>query len=418
MTYNVSEFYIQADGTLFQQPQIEPLFRGSNYTTLIRLITPLTNTMFVSFHLAKGSAPTRRMRKNGTQAVIVNQQIEIWNVYEYLVGSDVLQAVSQLKATPVFISFTEVDVFEDPVYKFKGFYSSLLELQTFIPSPDENDYAAVGALTKDAEAFVVVGGVWETSNLTVKEFEVLNSVSTVYFIKKTEQIPLPVNPSIPLVMAALDLDATTDIYQQIADLEQQILDIPIVPPVVEPETIYFPQPTKAAEQINKGDVVMFAGALGGQALVEKANTIFVNQNPKVIIGVAAESAAMGDPVKIMWFGKLTGIATGTWQEGDILYFNHAVDGGLTNQKPSIPNQIVFVAAVKRASSSPQSTNGELLIRPTFSGSIRDLSDVNGNPSVGDILIWNGSWWEASDLLETLIQAVSSLDVRVTNLENE
>lgn len=308
MTYNISEFYIKADGTLFKQPEIEPIFRGSNFTTLVKLITPLTNTMFISFHLAKGSAPTRRMKKVGTEAVLINEQIEIWNVYEYLLGSDVLQAISQFRATPVFISFTEIDIVEDPNFKFQGFYSSVLELNTFIPDPDTNDYAAVGGLTKNADAFVSDGGGnWVSANLTVKEFEAFNEVLTVLFTKKTQQIELPVNPSVPLIMGAFDLDATTDIYQQIADLQQQVNEIQ---DPEEAQAVYFPQPTKAAEQIDRGDVVMFAGALGGNTLVEKAAGSVVNVNPKVIIGIAVEDAAMNEPVKIMWFGKITNVATG------------------------------------------------------------------------------------------------------------
>lgn len=63
-----------------------------------------------------------------------------------------------------------------------------------------------------------------------------------------------------------------------------------------------------------------------------------------------------------------------------------MNGGLTNQKPSPPNQVVFMAAVKRQSAQPQATNGELLVRPTFTGTLRDLSDVNSSPSVGDVLV--------------------------------
>jgi hypothetical protein len=59
-----------------------------------------------------------------------------------------------------------------------------------------------------------------------------------------------------------------------------------------------------------------------------------------------------------------------WVDGQILYYNPAVTGGLTKNVPTAPNPKVIVASVVNAA-----TNGILFIRPTF-GSALGSTDSN------------------------------------------
>jgi len=129
------------------------------------------------------------------------------------------------------------------------------------------------------------------------------------------------------------------------------------------EELDFPNPIRASEAISKGDVVMFAGVQGDAAVIAKATSAAVNQNARVIIGVAGENIPANNSAnyEVVWFGKITGLPTNTYgPAGTVLYFNHAVNGGLTSTKPTAPNKAITIAAVIR---SMPGGAGSLLIRP-------------------------------------------------------
>jgi hypothetical protein len=114
--------------------------------------------------------------------------------------------------------------------------------------------------------------------------------------------------------------------------------------------------------------------------------------------LAKESAVTNDWIYVQEFGEVKGINTSgstageTWVNGDILYYNPAITGGLTKNVPTAPNAKVEVAAVTYADAS----NGILFVRPTFEPRLNDLSNVYAiSPSDGDVIVWdNGdSRWE-------------------------
>jgi hypothetical protein len=134
--------------------------------------------------------------------------------------------------------------------------------------------------------------------------------------------------------------------------------------------------------ITKGQVVSFAGTLGSSGgLIGKAATGLTVDQANYILGVADESGTNNDWIFVTSFGEVKQINTTggaeNWVQGQILYYNPAVTGGLTKTKPNAPNAIAIVAAVVNVGTS----NGILFVRPTF-GSV--LGGTDGNVQFGTL----------------------------------
>jgi hypothetical protein len=155
---------------------------------------------------------------------------------------------------------------------------------------------------------------------------------------------------------------------------------------------------KCQGSITKGQVVSFAGTLGASGgLIGKAATGLTVDQANLILGVADESGSNNDWIFVSSFGEVKSINTTggaeAWVQGQILYYNPAVVGGLTKTKPAAPNAIAVVAAVVHVGSS----NGILFVRPTF-GSV--LGGTDGNVQFGtisnlDVIQYNSTaqYWE-------------------------
>lgn len=136
------------------------------------------------------------------------------------------------------------------------------------------------------------------------------------------------------------------------------------------QELFFNVKNQTGSAITNGTPVMFAGTLGasGRLLIQPA-IADGSLASSYIMGVATEDIANGADGKVTWFGKVRGIdTTGTsysesWNDGDILYVSTTTAGYLTNVKPTVPNQIIEVAAVVYSDVN----NGELVVRPTWNG---------------------------------------------------
>lgn len=115
---------------------------------------------------------------------------------------------------------------------------------------------------------------------------------------------------------------------------------------------------KASSAITKGQLIMFTGAVGASGVLTGAPSTGVTV-PEYIMGIAAESIANNDFGLVQCFGELTNVNTNGFNEGDVLYYDSAVTGGLTNVYPS-SGIIVTVAAVAKKSAG----GGVLSIRLT------------------------------------------------------
>jgi hypothetical protein len=154
---------------------------------------------------------------------------------------------------------------------------------------------------------------------------------------------------------------------------------------------------KASAAITEGQVVMFTGTVGASGGLRGAPatglTAFENER---IMGVATQDIANNGWGYVTWFGEVKRVNTTggaeAWVDGQILYYNPAVPGGLTKTVPTAPNPKVIVASVVHAAS-----NGILFVRPTF-GSALGVTDSNveiSGLSTGDLLQYDGtqSRWE-------------------------
>lgn len=147
---------------------------------------------------------------------------------------------------------------------------------------------------------------------------------------------------------------------------------------------------KASSAITLGQVVMFTGAVGASGVPTGAPATSITDG-SYIMGVAAESIALNGFGLVQFQGTLKGLDTSAYVDGDILWYNPAVTGGLTKTKPSAPNVKVQMAAVINAGSGG---SGSILIR-VDPGSVLGGTDSNvqfGTLATNDLIQYNGTYW--------------------------
>lgn len=150
---------------------------------------------------------------------------------------------------------------------------------------------------------------------------------------------------------------------------------------------------KASSAITKGQVVMFSGTLGASGGLQGAPATGLQPDQaNYILGIAKDTLSTNDWGNVQYFGEVKGINTTggaeNWVQGDVLYYNPLVTGGLTKTKPATPAAIAIVAAVVHVSASA----GILFVRPTF-GSVFGGTDGNvnfANVATNDYVVYNGS----------------------------
>lgn len=122
---------------------------------------------------------------------------------------------------------------------------------------------------------------------------------------------------------------------------------------------------KASANITNGQVVMRTGTVGNSGVITAAPASVNVMDPNLLIGVATESIASGSFGRITTFGIVRGINTSgstageTWADGDVLWYNPSVTGGMTKNKPVAPNQKTQVAVVISAHASNGAIQVEL-----------------------------------------------------------
>lgn len=192
-------------------------------------------------------------------------------------------------------------------------------------------------------------------------------------------------------------DATGRLYYN-ADSMFQTLMFQMNGSVVQPvgEAMYYR--VKLSAPATKGQVLMFTGTLGASGGLQAAPATGLQPDQSnYILGLAAETGTTNDWITVFEFGEIKGIDTTggaeAWTQGQVLYYNPSVAGGLTKTKPDTPNAIAVVAAVVNVGVS----NGILFVRPTF-GSVLGGTDGNvqfGTLSNGDVIVYDSgdSRWE-------------------------
>jgi len=118
-----------------------------------------------------------------------------------------------------------------------------------------------------------------------------------------------------------------------------------------------------AATIENGTAVGFAGANGE---IEIQPYIADGSMPELyFIGIATQQFSVGEEGKVTVWGEVGGINTTgggeNWQMGDILYASPTSSGALTKIRPTAPDAVIVVAAVRTVDAS----DGIILVRPTI-----------------------------------------------------
>ncbi len=140
----------------------------------------------------------------------------------------------------------------------------------------------------------------------------------------------------------------------------------------------------------KGQVLMFTGTLGASGgLTAAPATGLTFDQSNYLLGIAGESGSTNDWITVYEFGEVTGVNTSAFTQGQILYYDPTVTGGLTATKPNTPNAISTIAAVVHVGT----INGVLFVRPTFGSA---LGGTDGNVRFGTLASGNTIIYDAVD----------------------
>jgi hypothetical protein len=142
---------------------------------------------------------------------------------------------------------------------------------------------------------------------------------------------------------------------------------------------------------------MFTGSVGASGILTGAPATGLTDGT-YIIGVAAEAIANNAFGFVQTFGVLTNVNTASFSDGDILWYDPSVTGGLTATKPSAPNIKAQVAACNKGGSAG---GGVITVRVNV-GSALGGTDSNvqlSSPTGGQILSYNqtGQYWSNINL---------------------
>ena len=165
---------------------------------------------------------------------------------------------------------------------------------------------------------------------------------------------------------------------------------------------------KATSSIAKGKVVMFTGAVGASGVPTGAPATGITDG-SYIMGVAAEAIATNGFGLVQSFGTLRNVNTSGYADGDILWYDPSVTGGMTNVKPVAPNMKVQMAAVVNGGSSG---GGTILIRIN-PGSVLGGTDANvqfGTLANNNLISYDSTAGYWKNIAGTSLSYVSSVGV--------
>ena len=143
---------------------------------------------------------------------------------------------------------------------------------------------------------------------------------------------------------------------------------------------------QSGQTIYKGNVCMFAGTLGASGRLKTQRAIANNAYPsKYVMGIAAADIPNGNDGFVISQGRVRGIDTSMFSQGDILYLSPTNPGQMQNTMPTAPNNKVTVAAVIYNDNN----QGSIQVRPTFASDIGENENVElSGLTNGDLLVYN------------------------------
>jgi hypothetical protein len=170
---------------------------------------------------------------------------------------------------------------------------------------------------------------------------------------------------------------------------------------------------KAIEPILNGQPVIYVGAQGGHILIKVADgTDTANTNPERILGLATQDFATNEFGYVTTKGKVNGIDTSAFNEGDVLYLSNTVPGELSTTFINSTEYHEVVMGVVLRTNPAQGTIKVLLEH------VRALDEVAGvsatNPQNKDILCYRDSTnqWVNSHIT---VEALGRTNVPVSSI---
>jgi hypothetical protein len=172
------------------------------------------------------------------------------------------------------------------------------------------------------------------------------------------------------------------------------------------ETLYPISYNADSVTLTKGTVVMVDPTTPAQGNKLRIKRMIADGTltAKLLTGLVTEEITAGADGFVTWFGNLRGISLSakqpagqTWAEGDLLWCDPAVAGGLTKVEPTAPNLKISVCAIV----SINGNNVNVLVRPWLSDDLKDLHDVNATTVTnGQTIIWNSTSnvWNAHNVV--------------------
>lgn len=151
-------------------------------------------------------------------------------------------------------------------------------------------------------------------------------------------------------------------------------------------------PVRYAENISKGDLLQFAGTVGGSGklLVKKtrnAGEDGIQVHPEYMVGIALEDGLINTEHEIMIGGVYIGLDTSGYTEQAVLYPDPENDGGLVDVEPAPPFNRTKTAVCIYS----HQNNGILIYRPTFFPDMAHVQNVDlTNLKNGDVLVYDST----------------------------
>jgi hypothetical protein len=155
--------------------------------------------------------------------------------------------------------------------------------------------------------------------------------------------------------------------------------------------LFFYVKNQSGIQINKGDVVGFAGTLGMSGIILGAKYVNDGSQPSDrLMGVAKENIPNGGEGKVVFFGEIRGINTNSFTAGTILYASNVTAGALSSTVPNAGTNKGEIAAVV----SQSSTVGTIFVRALTSKRLNEVDDVSiSGATNGQALVYDNGIWK-------------------------
>jgi hypothetical protein len=154
-----------------------------------------------------------------------------------------------------------------------------------------------------------------------------------------------------------------------------------------------------------GDVVYVFSADGNNVTVKKARADLAATS-RATIGVVTQACADGESTYITRLGKVHGLNTNAYNEGDTIYLSHTVAGGWTTTLPPAPNRTVRIGYISKKSAG----DGHILVDVHDGLSLTEVNDVwITSVANRDLLSYNSanSRWENTSVVAATSGALDS-----------